>query len=171
MSARPARPPVRHAAAVLALVATFGVLASAAGACSADPSTTGESTVSFETELREAEQMIAEASALVGDPAPPVHENSSGGNLAGAPDPSRQRRDITVTWTQDEPPPFAAIRDLWTGSFGFAVTSQDANAVFLSKGDLRASVNQGLPAADGARNVWFGVSTGLHPAAEVPEPG
>ena len=169
MSARPARSPSRLAA--LALVATLGVLAPVAGACSADPSTNGESTVSFESELREAEQMIAGASALVGDPAPPVHENSSGGNVAGAPDPSTQRRDITVTWVQADPPPFAAIRDLWTGSFGFAVTSQDANAVFLSKGDLRASINQGLPAADGSRNAWFGVSTGLHPAAEVPEPG
>jgi hypothetical protein len=166
MSRRRAGSPV----GVVARAAVLCALVLGTGACSDQPSTTGESTVSFDSEFREAEQMIAQASALVGDPAPPVHENSDGANVAGAPDPSTQRRDITVTWVQAEPPPFAAIRDLWTGSFGFAVTSQDANAVFLAKGEMRASINQGLAAADGARNVWFGVSTGLHPAAEVPEP-
>lgn len=169
MSARRVRRPVRLAVVVAA--AGLCVLVLGAGACSSDPpSTTGESTVSFDSELREAEQMIAEASALVGDPAPPVHANSDGANVAGAPDPSTQRRDISVTWVQGEPPPFAAIRDLWTGSFGFTVTSEDADSVFLTKGEMRASINQGLAASDGRRNAWFGVTTGLHPAAEVPEP-
>jgi hypothetical protein len=160
----------RTAAALVVVLATLVPLLGAS-ACSSDPpSTTGESTVSFDSEFREAEQMISQASALVGDPAPAVHQNSDGGNLAGAPDPSTQRRDISVTWISTEPPPFAAIRDLWTGSFGFTVTREDADSVHLAKGDMLASINQGLAAADGKRNVWFGVTTGLHPAAEVPEP-
>ena len=173
--------PARRSAAAgavprTAVAALLTLVVGAAVACNSDPSTsdpsatTVEPAVSFENELREAEQMIAEASTIAGDPAPPVHANSDGANLAGAPDPSEQRRDISVTWTQSEPPPFAAIRDRWTGSFGFTVVREDELSVHLSKGDMRASINQGLAAADGRRNVWFGVSTGLHPAAEVPEP-
>ena len=65
---------------------------------------------------------------------------------------------------------FAAIRDRWTTDFGFTVTDESPDDVFLAKGEMRASISQGAPAADGTRNVWFGVLTGLHPAAEVPEP-
>ena len=161
----------RRSAAVLVVALVALVTLAATSACTSDqPTTSGEPTVSFESELREAEQMVAEASAIAGDPAPAVHRNSDGANVAGAPDPSQQRRDISVTWTQSAPPPIAAIRDLWTGSFGYSVTSETPDAVFLSKGEMRASINQGLAAADGVRNVWFGVTTGLHPASEVPEP-
>jgi hypothetical protein len=130
----------------------------------------GGPSVSFQTEFQEAEKMVAEASAIAGVDVAPVHQNSSGGNIAGAPDPSTQRRDIKVQWVSTDPPPFDAIRDLWTGTFGFVVTSESADSVFLEKGEMRASIGQGLAAADGRRNVSFGVVTGLHPADEVPEP-
>ena len=127
--------------------------------------------MSFDSELREAEQMVTQASALVGRPracGPP--EQRRGQHAPARPTraaAARHQRHLDPT----EPPPFAAIRDLWTGSFGFTVTSEDADSVHLAKGDMLASINQGLAAADGKRNVWFGVTTGLHPAAEVPEPG
>ncbi len=156
----------------LALFAVLAMPLTVACTTTTNPSdNAGEPTVSFETELREAESMVAEASALAGVTATPEHTNSSGASMAGAPDPSTRRRDIKVTWVSGEPPPFEAIRDLWVGSYGYTVTSEDAESVFLAKGDRRASIGQGLRAEDGRRNVWFGVATGLHPAAEVPEPG
>ena len=126
--------------------------------------------MSFQTELAEAEQMIAEATAIAATDAPAQHSNSRGTNAAGAPDDSTRSRSIEVRWPATEPPPFAAIRDRWTSTFGFRVTREDDSSVFLEKGAMRASIQQGLAAPDGTRNVWFGVSTGLHPAAEVPEP-
>jgi hypothetical protein len=114
--------------------------------------------------------MIAEASTLAGTDAPAEHTSSRGTNAAGAPDDSTRSRSIEVRWVSSEPPPFAAIRDRWTSTFGFTVTSEDADSVFLTKGAMRASIQQGLAAADGTRNVWFGVTTGTHPATEVPEP-
>ena len=127
--------------------------------------------MSFQSELQEAEKMVADASAIAGIDVAPVHKNTSGGNLAGAPDPSTKRRDVQVQWISTEPPPFAAIKDLWTGTYGYTVTSESADDVFLAKGEMQASIGQGMAAADGRRNVFFGVVTGLHPASEVPEPG
>jgi hypothetical protein len=143
----------------------------AVAACTSSPETdAGSSTVSFASELQEAEQMVAKASTLAAAPAAPVHTNVDGGSALGAPDPDQERRNIEVRWVQAGPPPFAAIRDLWTTDFGYTVTSESADDVFLAKGDMRASISQGMAAADGNRNVWFGVLTGTHPAAEVPDP-
>lgn len=172
MSRAPVHPSRRRrplrAAGVLALL-VVPLLASIA--CTASPDDqTGGSAVSFQTELSEAEQMIAEATAIAGTDAPAEHTNSRGTNAAGAPDDSTRSRSIEVRWVSSDPPPFAAIRDRWTADHGFTVTSEDASSVFLTKGAMRASINQGTAGPDGARNVWFGVTTGTHPAAEVPEP-
>lgn len=166
---RPAthRRPVRSLRHLLLLVALVAALVTGLSAC---PSNPGGSSVSFQTELQDAEAMIAQASTIAAVDVEPTHKNSSGGNLAGAPDPSTELRNISVQWESTEPPPFAAIRDLWTGTFGFEVTSESPTDVFLSKGEMRASIGMGGVAADGRRNVFFGVTTGLHPADEVPDP-